>query len=112
MSALGVMHLLGHRRIDMTLHYLEVTQEDLCREFAKARMKANEPYDVELFTRGAYPLDTQSVEELALERVLDAPIRTLKRLLHDGGDPAREVALRRVLDRLRKASAALSELNA
>ncbi|MCB9882083.1 MAG: hypothetical protein H6834_09855 [Planctomycetes bacterium] len=47
-----------------------------------------------------------------MERVLDAPIRILKRLLHDGGDPAREVALRRVLDRLRKASAALSELNA
>jgi site-specific recombinase XerD len=36
----ALMHLLGHKDIRMTLRYVEVTQQDLQREFHKARQNA------------------------------------------------------------------------
>jgi hypothetical protein len=38
------MKLLGHKDIRMTLRYLEVTQQDLQREFHQARQNAVHPH--------------------------------------------------------------------
>jgi hypothetical protein len=38
------MELLGHKDVHMTLLYVEVTQQDLQREFHQARQKAAHPH--------------------------------------------------------------------
>lgn len=43
-SLVGVMKLLGHRNIKMTLRYVEVTNEDLGRDYLKAMEKARHRY--------------------------------------------------------------------
>lgn len=40
----ALMQLLGHKDIRMTLRYLQVTQEDLQREFHLARQNAAQPH--------------------------------------------------------------------
>jgi hypothetical protein len=40
------MQLLGHKDIRMTLRYVEVTQQDLHREFHTARQRAAPPHPV------------------------------------------------------------------
>jgi hypothetical protein len=44
MSMVGVMHLLGHRDIQMTLRYAAVTQETVSREFFEAMTMLEERY--------------------------------------------------------------------
>lgn len=39
----ALMQWLGHKHIRMTLHYVQVTQQDLRREFHTARQHANPP---------------------------------------------------------------------
>lgn len=41
-----LMRLLGHKDIRMTLRYVQVTQQDLQREFHKARQHATQPHQV------------------------------------------------------------------
>jgi hypothetical protein len=38
------MQLLGHKDIRMTLQYVQVTQQDLQREFHQARQRAAQPH--------------------------------------------------------------------
>lgn len=40
----ALMHLLGHQDVHMTLRYVQVTQQDLQREFHQARQKAAQPH--------------------------------------------------------------------
>jgi site-specific recombinase XerD len=40
----ALMQLLGHKAIDMSLRYVQVTQEDLQREFHQARQNAAHPH--------------------------------------------------------------------
>lgn len=40
----ALMHLLGHKDIHMTLRYVQVTQQDLQREFHRARQNATHPH--------------------------------------------------------------------
>jgi hypothetical protein len=42
----ALMQLLGHKDIRMTLRYVQVTQQDLQREFHTARQHAAEPHQV------------------------------------------------------------------
>jgi site-specific recombinase XerD len=42
----ALMQLLGHKDIRMTLRYVQVTQQDLQREFHKARQHAAQPHPV------------------------------------------------------------------
>jgi len=42
----AVMQLLGHKDIRMTLRYVQVTQQDLQREFHAARQHATQPHQV------------------------------------------------------------------
>ena len=46
----ALMQLLGHKDIRMTLRYVQVTQQDLQREFHAARQHAAEPYAVPVLT--------------------------------------------------------------
>jgi hypothetical protein len=42
----ALMQLLGHKDIRMTLRYVQVTQQDLQREFHTARQRAAQPHPV------------------------------------------------------------------
>jgi hypothetical protein len=42
----ALMQLLGHKDIRMTLRYVQVTQQDLQREFHRARQHASQPHQV------------------------------------------------------------------
>jgi hypothetical protein len=42
----ALMQLLGHKDIRMTLRYVQVTQQDLQREFHAARQRATQPHAV------------------------------------------------------------------
>jgi site-specific recombinase XerD len=42
----ALMQLLGHKDISMTLRYVQVTQQDLQREFHAARQKATQPHAI------------------------------------------------------------------
>jgi|ERR1041385_4872047 Phage integrase family len=42
----ALMQLLGHKDIRMTLRYVQVTQQDLQREFRTARQHAAQPHQV------------------------------------------------------------------
>ena len=42
----ALMQLLGHKDIRMTLRYVQVTQQDLQREFHSARRRAAQPHPV------------------------------------------------------------------
>ena len=46
----ALMQLLGHKDIRMTLRYVQVTQQDLQREFHAARQHAAEPHAVPVLT--------------------------------------------------------------
>jgi hypothetical protein len=45
-SLAALMQLLGHKDIRMTLRYVQVTQQDLQREFHTARQHAGRPHHV------------------------------------------------------------------
>ena len=65
----ALMQLLGHKTIGMTLRYVQVTQQDLLREFHQARQNASQRYHVpDLPT----PQDTFSTDLSGIHRALAA----------------------------------------
>jgi hypothetical protein len=54
----ALMKLLGHKDIRMTLCYVEVTQQDLQREFHQARQNAAHPHRLPTL---ALPRDTKKL---------------------------------------------------
>ena len=51
----ALMRLLGHNDIRMTLRYVQVTQQDLQREFHAARQNAVQPHRLPTLTVPNYP---------------------------------------------------------
>ncbi len=70
----ALMKLLGHRTANMTLRYVEITQQDLQREFHLARQKSRHltPFLPAMVTADPILADVSSVENR-----LSAAIRTL-----------------------------------
>lgn len=61
----ALMHMLGHKDIRMTLRYVQVTQEDLQREFHHARGNAVKPHRVpDLVKSTAVPTGLEGVRQL------------------------------------------------
>jgi integrase len=52
----ALMQLLGHKDIRMTLRYVQVTQQDLQREFHAARQRAAQPHPVPVLSVPTGPL--------------------------------------------------------
>jgi hypothetical protein len=50
----ALMELLGHKDIRMTLRYVQVTQQDLQREFHQARQNAAHPHRLPTFSLPQY----------------------------------------------------------
>src|SRR5207244_1315158 len=65
----ALMRLLGHKKIDMTLRYVQVTQQDLQREFHQARQNAAQRHRVPILS---LPQDIQSADPPGIRRALAA----------------------------------------
>ena len=56
----ALMQLLGHKDIRMTLRYVQVTQQDLQREFHSARQRAPQPHSVPVLSVPNCPTTTSA----------------------------------------------------
>ena len=70
----GLMKLLGHRTANMTLRYVEITQQDLQREFHLARQN---PRHLLPLPASLAPSDSDSLDAPAVVDRLSAAIRAL-----------------------------------
>ena len=67
----ALMQLLGHKDIRMTMRYVEVTQQDLHREFHTARHRAAPPHQVPVLSVPHTPTDLPGIRQaLAASRHL------------------------------------------
>jgi len=101
----ALMHLLGHRDIRMTLRYTQVTQQDIQREFHRARQNAAQPHRLPKLTppKGDYNAGLPGIRQ-----ALTATRHLLEMYRRQVGDEKAKRKLRRLDHRL---LAILSQLN-
>jgi hypothetical protein len=64
-----LMRLLGHKDIRMTLRYVQVTQQDVQREFRSARQRASQPHQVPVLS---IPNCSTSADPAAIRQAIAA----------------------------------------
>ncbi len=105
-SLFAVKKLLGHRSIEMTMRYVEVSQEDLQREYHRARQKMGE--------FPAIPKITQSIENLGIPTLCQSLIKSqhlMEMFRRQLDDEQLRRKLARLNNRLVKISSELSQLD-
>jgi site-specific recombinase XerD len=93
----GLMQLLGHKDICMTLCYLQVTQLDLQREFHQARQNAVHPHRLPTLS---LPKDIPSADLPGVGRALTATRHLLEMYRRQLSDEKTKRMLRRLDQRL------------
>lgn len=104
----AVMQLLGHTDPEMTLHYLEITQPDLQREYHLARTR---PRHLAPSPRGPRPGPLSRADLPSLLHSLDAAQHILEMFRRNLTDDSARRLLDRLGDRLSKIVARLRHLN-
>lgn len=105
----GVMKLLGHKTIKMTLRYVEVTNEDLGKNYLEALARAREHYA--LLTPPQTNGETEPQEPLeAMRAAFDELLARIQALRFDHPDPTIRKRLQRFVERLRRAQSELLDL--
>lgn len=105
-SLLAVKELLGHRSIEMTMGYVEVSQVDLQREYHRARQKMGE--------FPAIPKITQSIENPGIPTLCQSLIKAhhlMEMFRRQLDDEQLRRKLARLNNRLVKISSELSQLD-
>jgi site-specific recombinase XerD len=103
-----LMKLLGHRDIRMTLRYLEVTQQDLQREFHQVRKNTARPHRVPIL---APPKDMPSAGGLpGIRRALEATRHLLEMYRRQLSDEKTRRSLRRLDKRLLRVASQLKKI--
>jgi site-specific recombinase XerD len=92
-----LMRLLGHKRIGMTLRYVQVTQQDLQREFHQARQNAAQRHRVPILS---LPQGIQSADLPGIRRALAATRHLLEMYRRQLKDEKAKRALQRLERRL------------
>jgi site-specific recombinase XerD len=101
MSLLALMRILGHRTIGMTMRYVQVTQEDVQREYSEAIAVVTRRYPFpaslpETSKQDARPQD-------ALLWLLKSAASQVEAFRRDQAkDPLRKKALQRLVERIRR----------
>ena len=93
----ALMRLLGHKKIHMSLRYVQVTQQDLQREFHQARQNAAHPHRLPTLA----PALPQEIPSAGLPGVRQA-IETARHLLEMYRRQLSDEKIRRQLQRLHK----------
>ena len=105
----GIMKLLGHRTIKMTLRYVAVTDEDLRRDYLKAMERARLHYDNLKGTEITAETGKEYLVE-SLRSAFDHLVAHFQSARFDHPDPVRRKRLQRVVERLRRWQTELPDL--
>ena len=97
MSLVAVMKMLGHRSIHMTMNYVQVTQNDLTREFLLAAAKTQEKYPT-----SCHPANLGATSATAIS-VFDDLVASIQDLRFDHSTPQQRAKLARLVERIRRA---------
>jgi site-specific recombinase XerD len=103
----ALMQLLGHQDIRMTLRYVQVTQQDLQREFHQARQNAAHPHRLP-----ALPKDIPSAGLPGIRQALGAARHLLKMYRHQLGNEKTRRKLQRLDKRLFTVASQLQRMQA
>ena len=109
-SSIGVMKLLGHRNLKMTLRYVEVTNEDLGRDYLKAIERAQNQYARLKYVSNQDVGDHPDALE-AIAAAFDQLVARVQAVRFDHPDPGRRKKLQRFVERLRRAQSGLPDLS-
>jgi site-specific recombinase XerD len=104
----ALMQLLGHRDIRMTLRYVEVTQQDLQREFHQARQNAVHPHRLPTLS---LPKDIASADLPGIRQALAATRHLLEMYRRQRSDEKTRRKLERLDRRLRAVASQLERIN-
>ena len=104
----ALMQLLGHKDIRMTLRYVQVTQQDLQREFHQARQNAAHPYRLPTL---ALPKDIPSAGLPAICQALEATRHLLEMYRRQLGNEKSRRTLQRLDKRLLTVASQLQKIN-
>jgi site-specific recombinase XerD len=104
----ALMQLLGHKDIRMTLRYVEVTQQDLQREFHQARQNAGHSQRLPAL---AFPKDISSAGLPAICQALESTRHLLEMYRRQLGDENGRRTLRRLDKRLRAVASQLQRIH-
>jgi site-specific recombinase XerD len=96
----ALMQMLGHKDIRMTLRYVEVAQLDLQREFHRARQHTASLHTIPQLPLPLTSTSTPMRADLAAVRQAIAATRHLFQLFHPQLEPAAQLKLRRLTQRL------------
>lgn len=103
----ALMQLLGHRDIRMTLRYVEVTQQDLQREFHQARQNVVHPHRLPTLS---LPKDIESADLPGIRRALAATHHLLEMYRRQRRDEKTRRKLERLGRRLRAVASQLERI--
>ena len=106
----ALMKLLGHHNANMTLLYVEVTQQDLQREYRAARLQPRHHMPVPALQCGIAP--TSAADATAVEAALHAVLRLMnlyRQLLAPSSANKQILLLSRRLTRIRSLFEKLSQ---
>ncbi|HVH73195.1 MAG TPA: tyrosine-type recombinase/integrase [Candidatus Dormibacteraeota bacterium] len=104
----ALMQLLGHRDIRMTLRYLQITQQDLQREFRQARQNAVHPHRLPTLS---LPNDVESADLPGIRQALAATRHLLEMYRRQRSDEKTKRKLERLDRRLRAVASQLERIN-
>jgi len=104
----ALMQLLGHKDIRMTLRYLEVTQQDLQREFHQARQNAAHSHRLPTL---ALPKNIPSAGLPAIFQALEATRHLLEMYRRQLGNEKSRRTLQRLDKRLRAVASQLHRIH-
>jgi site-specific recombinase XerD len=105
----ALMRLLGHRDIRMTLRYAELIQEDLQREFHRARQNATHPHRLPTLALPTGSLS--SADPAGIRQVLEATRHLLEMYRRQHTDAKTKRKLERLDRRLRAVASQLEWIN-
>ncbi len=105
----ALMQLLGHKDIHMSLRYVEVTQQDLQREFHQARQNAAHPHRLPTL---ALPKEIRSADLPGVCQALEATRHLLEMYRRQLGNEKTRRRLRRLDKRLLTVAAQLQRIYA
>ncbi|HEX8838319.1 MAG TPA: tyrosine-type recombinase/integrase [Candidatus Acidoferrum sp.] len=103
----ALMQLLGHRDIRMTLRYVQVTQQDLQREFHQARQNAVHPHRLPTLS---LPKGVERADLSGIRQALTATRHLLEMYRRQRSDEKTKRALERLDRRLRAVASQLERV--
>lgn len=109
----AVMKLLGHTTLQMTLRYVEVTNEDLGRHYLKAVERVRQHYpmpNLEEVADLAMAGEQGPHPRQAIDAAFDQIVSRIQALRFEQPDPARRRKLQRFVERLRRTQGEIPDL--